>query len=120
MRDDHIELLFSYGTLQQLTVQQQTFGRKLAGEKDSLPGYIVDQIRITDPAVLAASGKEFHPILRKTGNMKDRVAGTVFEITHAELLQADGYEVDDYRRVLAKTLGGKTVWVYAAASETSA
>ena len=111
------ELLFSYGTLQQENVQLETFGRLLVGQKDSLLGYVVDQVRIKDPAVLAASGKEFHPILKKTDNLIDEVAGTVFEISHAELLKADGYEVDDYMRIAASTKSGRTVWIYADARQ---
>ena len=33
-------LLFSYGTLQHEEVQLSTFGRKLAGEKDLIVGYL--------------------------------------------------------------------------------
>ncbi|MDE4940393.1 gamma-glutamylcyclotransferase, partial [Francisella tularensis subsp. holarctica] len=33
-----MELLFSYGTLQQEEVQLTVFGRKLVGQKDSLKG----------------------------------------------------------------------------------
>ncbi len=34
-----VENLFSYGTLQSESVQLETFGRKLEGEPDTLPGY---------------------------------------------------------------------------------
>jgi hypothetical protein len=36
----------------------------------------------------------------------------LFEITEAELLAADGYEVSDYRRVAARLRSGRTAWVY--------
>ena len=112
-----MEKLFSYGTLQQHNVQLATFGRLLAGIADTLPGYIVGELEITDPAVLATSGKAFHPILRYTGKPTDRVAGTVFEITSAELAQADGYEVDDYQRRSAVLSSGISAWIYAAAKD---
>ena len=111
-----MQLLFSYGTLQQENVQQANFGRKLVGYKDSLPQYVVDQLRINDPRVLRESGKEFHPILRYTGNSSDQVTGTVFELTEAEIARADDYEVDDYRRVKAQLKSGRICWIYAAAN----
>jgi len=111
-----MQLLFSYGTLQQENVQQANFGRKLVGYKDSLPQYLVDQLRINDPRVLRESGKEFHPILRYTGNSKDQVTGTVFELTEDEIARADDYEVDDYRRVKAQLKSGRICWIYAAAN----
>ena len=43
-----MELLFSYGTLQQENVQIANFGRVLKGNSDVLPRYNVDQLKITD------------------------------------------------------------------------
>ncbi len=112
-------LLFSYGTLQQKEVQLANFGRELSGSKDTLQGYVVGEIEITDERVLRESGKAIHPILRFTGNAHDEVAGTVFEITDSELAQADDYEVDDYVRISARLKSGKTAWIYAAANKSS-
>jgi gamma-glutamylcyclotransferase (GGCT)/AIG2-like uncharacterized protein YtfP len=105
------ELLFSYGTLQQEGVQLASFGRRLTGRADALPGWKQEMVEITDPAVLAASGKTHHPIVRP-GRKDDRVAGTVFEITAEELAAADRYEVSDYKRVAAMLASGVTAWVY--------
>jgi len=107
--------LFSYGTLQQKNVQVANFGRELAGCKDILPGYVVGEVEITDQRVLRESGKAIHPILRFTGNSNDEVAGTVFELTDAELAQADDYEVDAYMRVKARLKSGTECWIYTAA-----
>ncbi|SFC01421.1 Gamma-glutamyl cyclotransferase, AIG2-like [Marinospirillum celere] len=107
--------LFSYGTLQQKKVQLANFGRELKGEPDLLPGYQVGEIRITDERVLRESGKAIHPILRYTGNPEDEVSGSVFELTAAELEQADDYEVSDYKRVSATLKSGRLCWIYAAA-----
>lgn len=109
-------LLFSYGTLQQKEVQIANFGHELTGSKDVLQGYVVGEIEITDERVLRESGKAIHPILRFTGNQQDEVEGTVFEITDAELAQADDYEVDDYVRLTAKLKSGKDTWIYASDS----
>ena len=108
--------LFSYGTLQQKNVQLANFGRVLSGSKDILQGYIVAEVEITDERVLRESGKAFHPILRFTANAQDEVAGTVFELTEAELAQADDYEVDAYVRSSARLKSGTECWIYAAAS----
>lgn len=109
--------LFSYGTLQQKNVQLANFGRELSGHKDILQGYIIGEVEITDERVLRESGKAFHPILRFTGNNTDEVAGTVFELTDAELAQADDYEVDAYVRVQATLKSGSECWIYAAAEQ---
>jgi len=112
-----MELLFSYGTLQQKNVQLANFGRELVGKKDSLPGYVLGDIVITDERVIRESGKSVHQILKRVPNQEDRVLGTVFEITPEELMQADDYEVDDYKRVSAQLSSGVTCWIYAAATE---
>src|SRR5574337_669048 len=110
-------LLFSYGTLQQHEVQRATFGRLLTGRKDALVGYAQTLLEIDDPHVVAVSGKTHHPMLVFTGHRDDRVAGTVFEITDAELLQADEYEVAAYARVEAELASGGRAWVYADARD---
>ena len=49
--------LFSYGTLQLESVQLASFGRRLAGHPDAMPGFSKSFIEITDPDVLVASGE---------------------------------------------------------------
>lgn len=105
-------LLFSYGTLQQEEVQLSTFGRKLTGAPDSLVGFVIAEVRIKDQEVVATSGKEFHPIARKTGAFNHRVPGTVFEVTEEELMHSDAYEVDAYKREETVLASGKSAWVY--------
>lgn len=105
-------LLFSYGTLQQENVQLSTFGRRLAGRADDLVEFEQSMVRIDDPDVVATSGKTRHPIVKFNGDPASRVAGTVFEITDAELADADRYEVAAYKRVLAKLASGREAWVY--------
>lgn len=106
------ETLFSYGTLQLESVQQTTFGRLLYGTPDAITGYSLSWIKITDPHVLATSGKTHHPMMTFTGNPKDCVEGMVFHITADELLRADAYEVSDYKRVEATLRSGGKTWVY--------
>jgi gamma-glutamylcyclotransferase (GGCT)/AIG2-like uncharacterized protein YtfP len=104
--------LFSYGTLQQDDVQIATFGRRLDGVDDALPGFRREMVRITHPAVIAASGADHHPIVVETGEPDHAVAGMVFEVTDAELAAADDYEVDDYKRVAVRLSSGLNAWVY--------
>lgn len=107
-----MSLLFSYGTLQQDSVQLATLGRLLTGSGDAIVGYELSSIAIDDPAVVAASGKSRHPIVRFTGSPSDHVEGLVFEVSDVELARADRYEVGAYRRVRAQLLSGRKAWVY--------
>ena len=109
-----LERLFSYGTLQQENVQLATFGRVLEGGADALVGFAQRMVEISDPDVIAKSGKTHHPIVVRTGDDADRVPGTVFAITPAELAAADDYEVDDYERVAVTLASGTQAWVYVA------
>ena len=106
------ENLFSYGTLQLEQVQLATFGRKLDGHADEMPGYSLTMLKIDDPAVVATSGKTHHPVVTYTGNASDKVSGMVFAITPDELQHADDYEVDAYRRDRVVLASGVSAWVY--------
>ena len=105
-------VLFSYGTLRQPEVQRATFGRLLEGTPDSITGYELATLTITDPAVVATSGSDQHPVLRRSSRPGAAVPGTAFRISADELLAADGYEVDDYTRVRVTLESGGTAWVY--------
>jgi len=108
-------LLFSYGTLQLESVQLSSFGRKLTGQNDAMPGFKKTFVEITDPDVLAKSGERFHPIVSPSDDPNDSVDGMVFEITADELAAADRYEVSDYKRVEVTLRSGLKAWVYIAA-----
>jgi hypothetical protein len=109
---DATEQVFSYGTLQLQSVQIATFGRKLGGQLDRLPGYRLDQLKIEDAGVVATSGKTHHPIIAPTGRAEDGVEGAVFALTPAELAQADVYEVKEYRRERVTLASGLQAWAY--------
>lgn len=97
-------LLFSYGTLQQSSVQFATFGRYLDGVRDSLPGHAV--------AAVASNGRE-HANVISTDARGAVVDGTVFEVTDDELARADAYEAPDgYARVEVTLHSGRRAWVY--------
>ena len=106
--------LFSYGTLQLERVQLSTFGRLLNGAADAMVGCRLEPVEITDPEVIAISGTNMHTNLALSDDPADEVAGTVFEITAAELAAADDYEVDDYERVSVRLRSGLEAFVYIA------
>lgn len=106
-------LLFSYGTLQQPNVQLSTFGRLLNGAKDDLPAFERSQVKIEDPPVAATLGRTHHANVTFNGNDESRVAGTVFEISDAELDRVDEYEaVFSYKRVEGILASGRKAWLY--------
>lgn len=106
-------LLFSYGTLQEESVQVSTFGRRLAGEPDQLPGFEPSLVKIEDPHVAAVTGKTHHANVTFTGNDASRVSGMAFEVSEAELAAADEYEKRAaYKRVSVVLVSGKRAWVY--------
>lgn len=104
--------LFSYGTLQSENVQIAQFGRVLDGKPDVIVGFKQDLIEISDFEVISKSGKTQHPIVMTSDNPKDEVIGQVFEISKDELMQADLYEIDAYKRVEVELKSGTKAWVY--------
>jgi len=104
--------LFSYGTLQDKAEQLANFGRELTGSADAMLGYEQSWVEITDPEVLATSGKTHHPILRPGSDNSAPIPGMVFQITPEELVAADSYEVSDYQRVSVVLESGIEAWVY--------
>lgn len=106
--------LFSYGTLRQPEVQQALFGREVPTQVDALPGFRLEWLHITDPSVVATSGSDRHPIIRRA-DPTDRVPGACLELTEDELAAADAYEVADYTRADVRLASGKQAWVYLAA-----
>lgn len=106
------ERLFSYGTLQLEAVQMATFGRRLTGPRDALPGFELVSLQIEDPAVVAISGEAQHTMAKFTGRVSDVVSGTVFAVTRQEVLNADGYEVPAVKRVAVVLQSGTRAWAY--------
>jgi len=106
------QLLFSYGTLQQPEVQLDIFGRLLEGAPDVLPGFTVDYAEIEDHRVIELSGLTAHPIVRPTGDPRDKVVGIALLVSEDELDAADEYEVSLYRRISVTLASGRVAWAY--------
>ena len=70
-------------------------------------------VRIEDPHVAATLGRTHHANVTFNGNVESRVAGTVFDVTDAELACADAFEAAFfYKRVAVVLASGKEAWVY--------
>jgi hypothetical protein len=103
--------VFSYGTLRQPEVQRSLYGGAVPTVGDRLPGYRIDWLQITDPGVIATSGSDRHPILRR-GAASDAVEGAYLELSDDDLAATDAYEVDDYSRHEVTLASGVTAWAY--------
>lgn len=104
--------------MRQPEVQQALYVRAVDTVPDSLPGFRLDWVTITDPAVIAASGSDRHPILRR-GTESDSVAGAYLVLSDSDLAATDDYEVDDYVRIQVLLASGETAWVYVAADDVN-
>ena len=103
--------LFSYGTLRQPEVQRAVFGRELDSDPDVLIGFELSEVAITDPSVIAASGCDRHPILRRSNDDR-RVPGSALRLKLSDLASADHYEVGDYERISVTLASGRSAYVY--------
>jgi hypothetical protein len=93
-------------------VQTATFGRRLTGTRDALPGFELAPLEIQDEAVIAVSGKAQHTMARFTGRPSDVIPGTVFAVSPDEIQRADEYEAAAVKRVAVVLQSGAHAWVY--------
>jgi gamma-glutamylcyclotransferase (GGCT)/AIG2-like uncharacterized protein YtfP len=112
------EYLFSYGTLQKEKVQIELFGRILQGSGDRLRGYKATAIEIRDESFLLKGEQKNQQTAIISKDKNDSIKGTVFEITEEELLAADKYEPDGYKRINVVLESGKEAWIYVATETT--
>lgn len=109
------EHLFSYGTLQNESVQRALFGRVLEGTADVLKGYRIESIEINDEAFLSQGESKFQSTVVKSTDPNDSIGGTAFKITEEELHAADRYEPANYKRIRVTLGSGNEAWIYVAA-----
>jgi Gamma-glutamyl cyclotransferase, AIG2-like len=104
--------LFSYGTLRLSDVQRAVFGRELPCVEDCLPGFRIERLRIVNPDVIALSGSDNHPILRRA-SPDQAVEGVALAVGADDLEKADRYEAADSRWMsscAAGAVGGGLCW----------
>ena len=92
----------------------ELFGRLLNGTKDSLKGYKISTIEIKDESFLSKGEDKYQRTLTRSKDNNDSIEGTVFDISGEELLLADKYEPDNYKRIKVALRSGKEVWIYVA------
>lgn len=109
-------VLFSYGTLQHLAVQDGVLGHRPDGWADEVPGHRLDWITITNPDVIRLSGTDRHPALVPDAGGAT-VSGTAWHLTGRDLAATDAYEVEDYTRVQVTLSSGLVAWVYTLATD---
>lgn len=106
------QLLFSYGTLQLKNVQLKIYGRELTGTNDTLTGYKIENLQVTDKSILDENNQNFQPIAVQTNSEKDQISGKIFEITTEELFKTDLCKTDNCKRVSKTFESGIKAWVY--------
>lgn len=95
-------ILFSYGTLQNKNIQEREFGQtfKKLGS-DSVVGFGLKSIKIES---------EFYPIA--TYKKSSNIPGSILEIPDILVYKVDMYEGHGYKRIMVKTSGGISCYMY--------
>ncbi|OSZ77425.1 hypothetical protein CAP36_13630 [Chitinophagaceae bacterium IBVUCB2] len=112
------QYLFSYGTLQTEKTQVELFGRIIQGAADTLRGYKNATIEITDQSFLSKGEGKYQQTLIHTKEENDLIKGTVLELTNEEILKADKYEPENYKRIKVILESGKETWIYTSVDTT--
>lgn len=94
--------LFTYGTLQDLQVQEYVFGRILKGHPDELPHFKRFKNAVYNR----------YPLVKPSKHSSDTVKGTVYKVTDDELTLCDAYETTAYKRNIFELTSGIKAWVY--------
>lgn len=104
MRPSATHFVFTYGTLQDKTVQLGVFSRLLTGMEDTLSTYRIATEKVANR----------YPTLEYTKNEEDNLIGKVYTLSPEELEKADAYEGEAYERIEITLISGKKAWVYKA------
>ncbi|MDO3694720.1 gamma-glutamylcyclotransferase family protein [Wenyingzhuangia sp. chi5] len=95
--------LFTYGTLQDESVQLALFNKTLKGSIDSIIGF--EKQEITLDGVI-------YPILVKNNKSTKVIKGTCYDLSDQEILICDEYEGNEYKRIVIELCSGIEAWVY--------
>lgn len=110
------QLLFSYGTLQNPAIQLEIFGRKLTGSNDRLWGFRIGQLQLATGNEPNQDNIQSYPVAITSDQPTDFIEGKTYHLTPKELLQADLYETNAYKRAKVQLESGRSAWVYLSAS----
>ena len=97
--------LFTYGTLQDKSVQLALFNKTLKGNIDSIVGFEKQEITL---------GGITYPILIKNKQSTTNILGTCYTLSEEDLHICDEYEGEEYKRILVVLNSGEKSWVYVA------
>ena len=102
-----MEQLFSYGTLQSKEIQMQVFNKLLSGTEDKLLGYKLKDFQIEEEF-----GMEDYFVAIPSENPSDAINGIAFIVTNEDLIKADQFESNAYKRVQITLKSGIVAWIY--------
>lgn len=96
------EYLFSYGSLQDISLQQSLLGRTIHGIEEKLFGYKISKDKIGGEFLVAEPSK----------NAEDYISGVLYVLSHMDVSKIDSYEGPSYKRVKLTMDSGKKAWTY--------
>jgi gamma-glutamylcyclotransferase (GGCT)/AIG2-like uncharacterized protein YtfP len=101
------EYLFTYGTLNESTIQEIVFTRILKGSKDRLAGYAISNEKIAG----------LYPTASKSSEQTKYIDGTLYAVSSDDILRADAYEGKAYKRIKITLESGTHAWMYLGKTE---
>jgi hypothetical protein len=105
-------LLFACGTLTLEKVHVALFGRVLAWEEDTLPGYAKRTVILEDQDILSTTGSATHPSMVPSEAPGAAVQGRAMHLSEAELALMDPHQSEHHRRARVTLASGREAWAY--------
>jgi gamma-glutamylcyclotransferase (GGCT)/AIG2-like uncharacterized protein YtfP len=102
-----MEKLFSYGTLRSKQIQKQVFNKLLTGTPDQLAGYKLKDLQIEEEFGMAD-----YFVATPSENPADAVEGIVYALSSEDLIKADQFESNAYKRTEVTLQSGTVAWIY--------
>lgn len=99
--------VFTYGTLQELNIQRELFGRLLKGSPDKLKGYQKETILL--------DGRTYPILVPDNTHTPSVINGVCYNLTNEDLYCCDVYEGLEYKRIEVILDSGTLAWVYVSA-----
>ncbi|MFV8333324.1 gamma-glutamylcyclotransferase family protein [Flavobacterium sp. GSP14] len=85
----------------------QVFNKLLSGTEDRLTGYKLKDLQIEEEF-----GMEDYFVAMPSENPSDAVHGIAFTVSSEDLIKADQFESNAYKRIQIKLQSGTTAWIY--------
>ena len=104
--------LFSYGAFTQEHVHKEVYERRLSGRLDSLPGYRLKLIGVSEHT--AGTLRIEQQPAAVPGDADDIIAGMRYEISEAELAAVEEINRELFDKEWVKLASGEEAWVFVA------